>query len=221
MTIRSASDSERSALEAVLRNLHQSRSQRLKLLFGPAFTLLLLLCLLWAVLYWVCGKFFGLDLGLHSAAAPWMAGVAVLVLLTVVGPEVLQTFRRSSAAIGVLQADLASGTVEDMTIHITDAMRLQEPEHGGLLYFLRTSDERVYVQFDYASQGPGKSSYLPRDTLNVVRTRHGAHVLASVFTGDPVQIAHQGRLTAKPAQWPEPDTFCATPWNKLLSTYAA
>jgi hypothetical protein len=221
MTTRAASDGERSALQAALRDSRQSRSQRLRLLPGLSFSLLLPLGLLWCILYWVGWKFFSLDLGLHGAAAPWIAGVAVLALVAMVGPEVSKTLRHSRSAIRALEADLASGSVEDMTIRITDAMRFQEPEHGGFLYFLRTGDERVYVQFDYGSQDRGRSRYLPRDTLNVVRGQHGGHILASVFTGHPVEIAHDGKLTAKPGQWPEPDTFCSTPWNMLVSTYAA
>jgi hypothetical protein len=208
--------------------LRNSQSERLSMLAGPSFTLLLLLALLWMVLRWAGRKFFDIDLGLQSAAAPWILGLVALTLVLVVGPEVLKIVRRSKSAMNALEADLASGTVDDTTIRIVDAMRLQEPEHGGFLYFLRTADERVYVQFDYESQDlgvdgqdPEASKYLPRDTLNIVRTHHEGRVLASRFTGQPVPIVHTGKLTAKPKHWPEPDTFSKTPWNRLASTYAA
>lgn len=227
MTTRPASDSERSALEVALRRSQENRSERLRILAGPAFTLLLLLGFLWAALYWVGWRFLRIDLGLHSAAAPWLFGVGALVLGLFVGPEILKVVRHSKSATSALEADLASGTVEDMTIRIVDAMRLQEPEHGGFFYFLRTADGRVYVQLDHESQGlgvdghvPESSEYLPRDTLTVVRTHHEGRVLASCFTGQPVPIVHHGDLTSKPRNWPEPDTFCETPWNRIVSTYA-
>jgi hypothetical protein len=227
MTSRPAKDSERSVLEAALSSSRKSQSTRLSMLFGPSVTLLLLLGLLWLVLRWAGRRFLGIELGLYSAAAPWILGVGALVLILVVGPEILKIVRRSKSAMSALEADLASGMVEDTTMRIIEAMRLQEPEHGGFLYFLRTADERVYVQFDYESQelgvdgqDPKASEYLPRDTLNVVRTHHESRVLASHFTGQPVPIVHTGKLIAKPKHWPEPDTFSDTPWNRLASTYA-
>jgi hypothetical protein len=179
------------------------------------------------VLHWFGWRFLGIDLGLHSAAAPWILGFSALALVLVVGPEVFKIVRRSKAATSAIEADFASGVVEDTTIRIVEAMRLQEPEHGGFLYFLRTADERVYVQFDYESQDlgvdgqdPESSNYLPRDTLKVVRTHREGRVLASGFTGEPIPIVHKGRLTSMPKHWPEPDTFCETPWEMLASTYA-
>jgi hypothetical protein len=228
MTTRPASDSERNVLETALKRLRENRSEHLGMLAGPTFTLLLLLGFLWAVIYWVSWKFLRIDLGLHSAAAPWLFGIGAIVLVLIVGPEIVKTIRRSKSAMSALEADLSSGMVEDMTIRIVDAMRLQEPEHGGFFYFLRTADDRVYVQFDYESQNlgvdgqdPESSKYLPRDTLNVIRAHHEGRVLASGFTGQPVPIAHRGEMTLKPKHWPEPDAFCETPWSKLAAVYTA
>jgi hypothetical protein len=228
MTSRPATEIERAALTAALEERRRGRADRLEILLGPSSTLLILLGVLWLILHWVGSRFFDTELGLFSPAAPWILGAGALVIVLVIGPEVLKIFRRSKSVVSALEADLASGTVEDMTLQVVQAIRLQEPEHGGFLYFLRTTDERVYVQFDYESQDlgvqgrdPETSEYLPRDTLNVVRAQKADRVLASAFTGQPVPIVNKGKLTSKPKHWPEPDSFCETPWNSLVSTYSA
>ena len=197
------------------------------MLLGPSFTLVLMLGMFWAFMYWVGWRFLNVDLGLHSTAAPWILAAGTLTIVAISGPEVLKTLRNSKERVRAIEADLASGMVEELALRIVEAIRLQEPEHGGFLFFLRTTDERVYVQYDYESQNlsvddqdPEESSYLPRETLSVTRTRNEGRVLASYFNGQPVPIVQKGTLSMKPKRWPEPDTFCSTPWTGLMSEYA-
>jgi hypothetical protein len=227
-TTRRASDSERSALEAELNSARGNQRENLGLLVGPSLTFALIFGLLWAILYGVGWRFFAVDLGLHSAAAPWILAVGALTLVAIIGPAIMNDLKYSKSATSALQADLALGTVEEMTIHVVEAIRMQEPEHEGFLFFLRTVDGRVYVQFDYESQDlgvdgkdPETSSYQPREMLNVVRTRHQGRVLASTFSGQPVPIAQKVNLASKRKHWPNPDSFCDVPWDRLLATYAA
>ena len=219
---------ERAELERELGRSRQQLGQRNQMLLGPALTLILLLAGLWALLDWAARKFLDLDVGLRSAAAPWMFLAGVLILLGLIGPEILKTHRRSKEVLGGLAADLASGAVDVETMTLTDAMRFQEPEHGGFLYFLRTNDGQVYVQFDQESQDlgvngqdPALSRYLPRRVLTIVRAPRSAHIVACDFTGDPVHVPETNALGAPPSNWPEPDTFCKTPWPELKSTYGA
>ena len=228
MTTRPASHSERSALMAALNSARGNRRENLGLLVGPTVTLGLLFGLLWAILYWAGSKFFDVNLGLHSSAAPWILAAGAVAVVSIIGPEIVKGMNHSKSATSALQADLASGTVEEMTIRIVDAIRMQEPDLGGFLFFFRTEDGRVYVQFDYESQDlgvdgkdPEMSTYKPREMLNVVRTHHQGRVLASVFSGQPVPVAQKVTLTSRPKHWPEPDDFCEVPWDRLIATYAA
>jgi hypothetical protein len=228
MTTRAITASERSALEEEIAKARQRFSERNGMLFGPAFTLVLVLVGLGALIRWGARMFFDYDLGLQSAATPWLLSAGVVFFALAIGSEVVKTFRRSRAVLGPLVADLSSETVEEKTLNIVDAMRFQEPEHGGFLYFLRTSDERVYVQFDYESQDlgvdgqdPMLSKYSPRTVLKIIRAPQSGHILASDFSGDPVRISQTKKLKAKPRKWPEPDTFCKIPWSRLASAYAA
>jgi hypothetical protein len=121
-----------------------------------------------------------------------------------------------------LRDDLAGGVAEEVTLQLTAAKRYQEPEHGGLVYCFRTSDETVFVLFDYGSQqlgvedeDPLTSDFQPREVLHLVRTPRSGLCLSTRFAGAPLPLPAPRQLTLPPEKWPESETFTDIPWEDL------
>jgi len=111
--------------------------------------------------------------------------------------------------------------IEELLV-FTAAKRFQEPEHGGLIYFLRTNDGRVFVLFDHESQdlgvqgeNPLSSEFRPRVEFRITRAPQSGHVLSSTFSGPPLHLESPLDLTIPPKQWPETEEFCEIPWDDL------
>jgi hypothetical protein len=121
-----------------------------------------------------------------------------------------------------LAADLAKGAVSDETYRVVGAKRFQEPEHGGLIYFLRTEDDRVLALYDHESQDlsvrgedPQQSSFRPRAELTLTRAPATRFVLDKRFNGQPIETPPPIELSAPPHEWPENEAFCDVPWDDL------
>jgi hypothetical protein len=121
-----------------------------------------------------------------------------------------------------LGADLESGEVEEEHYEFTAAKRFQESEHGGMMYFLRTVDDKVFVLFDYESQGLGAegqeplaSEFQPREKFELVRAPHSGIVLEQNFSGTPLEIGAPIELAVGPSKWPEWECYCEVKWEEL------
>jgi hypothetical protein len=103
-----------------------------------------------------------------------------------------------------------------------EAKRFQEPEHGGLIYFLRSTENEVFTVYDHESQtlgvddkDPLLSSYRPQADLLVVRAPGSGFVLKSQSSGAELSVGPPLELTVKPAEWPEAECLCPIPWEQL------
>lgn len=121
-----------------------------------------------------------------------------------------------------LRADLESGEVAEEHYEFTAAKRFQEPEHGGLLYFLRTVDGKVFVLFDYESQGLGAegqdplaSEFRPCEKFVLVRAPHSEIVLNQNFSGAALEAGEPIELAVGPSKWPEWERYCELEWEAL------
>ena len=90
----------------------------------------------------------------------------------------------------------------------TAAKRFQEQEHGGLICFMRTADDKVFTRFDAESQdlgvseqNPLTSSFRPMSELVMVRARNTGFVIGTTLSGVPLEpgdpIAIGARQTLK------------------------
>jgi hypothetical protein len=118
--------------------------------------------------------------------------------------------------------DLNGGVVVDELYKFVAVKRFQEPEHGGLIYFLRTEDEKVLVLYDAESQSLGAggedrlaSSLRPRTELVMARAPATRYVLDKRFTGTLMDLAAPIELAVSPKEWPEQDELCEIPWDQL------
>lgn len=129
---------------------------------------------------------------------------------------------------GALRQDLAAGRVSVEDYRFTAAFVLQEPEHGGLVYLLRTDDDGVFVHYDTGSQRTGdegensrSDSLVPREHLRIIRAPGSGLVIESEFSGDTLDAGAPRPLRAPPGEWPEDMALCDVPWDIVLSRFAA
>ena len=181
----------------------------------------------WLILAWIVRATFEVDYGwnhLHGLKIFW---VLVILSLAYSAKEVMRVSRPNPAYRAKLLKDIENGLVEIDECEISAAKVFQEPEHGGLIYFLKTTEGRVYVSFDYESQEMGvhgkdplASSFRPKSRLRIERTPISRKVLAEVFAGDNLDLPNPIELTVHPDKWPEPGEFIDVPWSKLEAKYS-
>ena len=228
-TSRSFTDAEKLELQRILRAL-PGRLGKAKLAISTA----LLLWVAWlagAVVVWlivaaVAKAALGLSFGWNS---PYRAAVVFSAAVVSAAVCIFQDYRwlkglKSPAP--SIQADLEAGTVIEENYEFSEVKRLQEPEHSGLIYFLKSSTGRAYVLFDYESQqlgaggeDPLRSSFHPRAQLHVVRAPESRVILRSEFAGPSLLLPEPTDLLAPPSAWPDEDEYCPVPWHELEARF--
>jgi hypothetical protein len=176
----------------------------------------------WGVVAWGLRHTRHVEIGWHSGyvGGTVLAGVLVSALIAAVASSRwIQSWRDYRP---LYHADLESGRVIEEHYHFREAKRFQEPEHGGLIYFLRTDDDRVLTFFDYDSQelgardqDPLQSRVVARAELTIVRAPRSALVIEKRFSGEPLATGAPLPLTVEPGEWPESDIGCDIPWEQL------
>jgi hypothetical protein len=176
----------------------------------------------WLSLAWPVRLMGGKDVGLQSGYAPWVFGVGVPLCALYALLSTLRAFKHRPDLRKLLQADLDHGDVVEESYRLTGAKRFQEPEHGGLLYFLHTADDRVLVIYDAESRdlgvrgkNPLTSGFRPRTQLSMVRAPMSRVLLSESFTGEPLDAGEPIELAAPPKDWPESGAYCDIAWMAL------
>ncbi len=120
------------------------------------------------------------------------------------------------------QADIETGQVVEESYVFNAAKRFQEQEHGGLIYFLRTTDNKVFALFDHESQNLGvenknplNSKFQPTTELLIVRAPKSELVISRQFSGTPLDAGEINDLLVGPKSWPEDEEYCKIPWDEL------
>jgi len=185
---------------------------------------LLVFVLAWGLLAWVAAKLTHMSFGWQSPSAflTLAAGAALSAAYSAV--STMRWMSRWPDARPRVDRDIAAGLVTEEHVEFEAVKRFQEPEHGGLIYFLRTSDERVFVLYDHESQDLGVQSqdplgsrFRPRVHFRLVRAPSSRFVLSRSFSGPVLELHDPVELTASPGQWPETDEFCEIRWDELES----
>jgi hypothetical protein len=176
----------------------------------------------WGVVAWLLRRTMHVDVGWQSDYVGSGIVLGVLgsaVVAGIASSRWVQSWRDYRP---LFHADLESGRVVEEHYRFTEAKRFQEPEHGGLIYFLHTDDDRVLTFFDYDSQDLGvreadplQSRFVPRTDLTIVRAPRSALVIEKRFSGEPLPTGAPLLLTVEPGEWPESDMSCDIPWEQL------
>jgi hypothetical protein len=181
---------------------------------------------IWLILAWIVQAIFDVNFGWNHPHGLKVFWTLVALSLAYAAKEVFRVNRSNPEYKNKLLKDIENGVVEIEKHTITAAKVFQEPEHGGLMYFLRTAEDRVYVSFDYESQDlgvaggdPTSSSFKAKRELKIERTPLSRTVLVETFAGDNLELPDPVELTAHPDNWPESEDFVGVPWAKLESKY--
>lgn len=181
---------ERAELEKIFAELKQTKTFYLELLmFGYGLFLLMLpaFCL-WAITSWFLWLLIDFDIGPkgpYGQAIKIIGGLGCATYMIFVWFRHRNTSRknREEYASQVL-IDIEANVVKDSNYQVKGVKRFIEPEHGGLIYFLLTSTNRILVLYDYESAGlfmddedPLSSSFEVRNMLNIVKAPKSDHVL--------------------------------------------
>ncbi|WP_022943085.1 hypothetical protein [Psychromonas hadalis] len=116
--------------------------------------------------------------------------------------------------------DIQCAQVEDESYFVHDLCRFQVPELGGFIYFLKISEQAVFVIYDYQSQDDVNHAFLVQKKLTLSKAPCCDHYLEYVFTGDGVALSATYPLTVVPEEWPLPDRWLALPWSQLRPTFS-
>lgn len=228
---RAMSDSEREILEGFLRR-SPTRAKRSRRAIENAFvmwaasTLLFILC--WKFLAWLTQILIHYDFGWSSPAAFWFLLLGLPACLMFAIGSTANWIKRWRDPRPLLQADMDGGRVREERFRFTEAKRFQEQEHGGLMYFLRTVDDKILVLFDHESQdlglrgeSPLTSKFQPRTQLLMVRAPNTTYVISQIFSGDIVDAGEPLELLAPPKKWPAQNSLLNMPWDQLEANFSS
>lgn len=123
--------------------------------------------------------------------------------------------------------DLQSLNIIDESYIIQDVCRFQEPQHGGYIYFLKVSEQAVFVIYDYQSQSVDQninklteSPFLVLNKLMISSAALSGYCLKYTLSGHIVAISATYPLTLPPENWPLSETWSSTSWSKLAKVYS-
>ena len=153
------------------------------------------LSLAFVVVWWACAwlwrRTFNADYGLHSQAAPAIFGTMLPLFAIWSIVSTIRWARRWKNPSVALREDVEGGLVVEERHAFRAAKRFQEPEHGGLIYFLLATDGRTFAFYDRESQDLGLanrdpllSPLKPMTGLSIVRGPKSGHVVSATFDGE-------------------------------------
>jgi hypothetical protein len=224
---RPATEAERAALQLLLANA-ATPFRRWKIGAANALVVfagsLLGVVIVWMVVAWLARTLFNVEYGLHSPVSIWVLGVAMPLCAGYAIVSSLGWIRAWRGHRPELRTDVDEARVDEEHYVFKEVKRFQEQEHGGLFYFLRTADDKVFALFDHESQDLGcqgedplKSSFKPMSELVLVRAPQTRFVIGSTFSGLPLEAGDPIDLVLDPEEWPESESYCAIPWFELGS----
>jgi hypothetical protein len=183
---------------------------------------MLLFVFAWKLIAWLAGAALHVEIGWSSPAAVWITGFGALACALVAVVSSVRWIKTWRDARPDLRADLEGGQVIEESYEFTAAKRFQEPEHGGLIYFLRTADDKVFVLYDHESQdlggqdeNPLKSKFQPCTELLIVRAPKTGFVISKQFSGAALDVGDPHELSVAPQSWPESESYCKFRWDEL------
>lgn len=217
--------SERAFLEELLSKLPTSGRRTREavenfLVMLAAFTMTGVL--IWAGVAWVVETLFDFDMSWFSTHAFPIAPVVVAVSAVCAAFSTKRWMNSWPDHRQPLREDLSGGFVTEEQLTVQEAKLLQEPEGGGLIYFLKADDGRVLVLYDresldlaMADEDPMGSSFEPQSVVTIVKAPESGFTISRRFSGENIDIAGPAEITAPPNQWPEDEDFCSIPWGEI------
>lgn len=183
---------------------------------------------LWAIVAWAAAATLHVEIGMHSFYSPQILAAGAMLAALPFAVEATRKMLWRRKHIARLHEELTRNLVCEEHFIFTEARCFQEQEHGGLIYFLHTDDDRVFVMYDTESQqlridggNPFASAFAPCGQLERVRTPQTRIPLATRFSGFRLNAGGVFDLLANPEDWPEDGDYCDCPWSDLITRYAS
>ncbi len=222
---RKQTESERAFLENLVSGLPTGR-RRAKEAVENFFVILaigtLLGLLIWGAIAWLIQKVIGAEIGWFSEYAFPVAPAIVIASAIWAMVSTWNWMKAWPDHRERVHDDLEAGLVTEDVHTVVEAKCLQEQEYGSLLYFLKTSDERVLVLYDRESmelsmlnEDPLGSSFEPQSTIRIVKGPNSGFTISMTFSGDAIDIHGPIDMTASPREWPDDEKFYPFRWEEI------
>lgn len=187
------------------------------------FAILLGLLLVWLFISWVVNAVFATNIGFKSDFVLPVVGMLMLVSFIFSVKSTLKWMKSWVNLKPKIVEDLKSNQTQEQNLTIIDAKRFEEPEHGGLIYFLKVKGKLdSYVIYDNESQNLGAQGKEPFDSkfrvkrhLKIVTAPISQWIIESRFSGQEITIDETAEIWIHPKNWAEPDSWCNIPWDEL------
>lgn len=135
----------------------------------------------------------------------------------------------SRAERALLRRDIESGEVDELVLDIAEAKAFREPEHGGLMYFLKLRDGRVLFDSPGGIADAGwdrqpeviPEADIPRQSLHLLYGPFSGRLIGSRFSGAAIHPVSVSIMKASPDYWPALGTFRKTAWSEIEKHFAA
>lgn len=184
--------------------------------------LMLLILLGWKIVTWAAAVIFHFEISWQSSITLWMVSLAALSSAFYAVKDSIRLVKSRRNFRSDIRADLEVGQVIEEFYTFTAAKCFEEPEHGGLFYFLRTTDDKVFVIYDEESQNLGaegenplSSKFQPSTELVINRAPKTNWVVSKNFSGVMLEAGEPQVLAISPEAWPESESFCKFRWDQL------
>ncbi|MEO1018102.1 MAG: hypothetical protein AAFY56_10460 [Pseudomonadota bacterium] len=216
---------EKAYLEDLLSRLPTSR-RRTKEAIENFFVMLAVLTILgvlvWAGFGWLAQKTMGLQIGWSSEYALPIVAVILVVAGIYSSYSTTHWMKSWPESRQPVRDDLLAGLVSEEQLTVLETKLLQEPEHGSLIYFLRSDDDRVLVLYDresldlaMADEDPMGSSFEPQSNVSIVRAPRSGFTIKTTFSGGKIDVHGPTEITAAPGKWPEDEEYSPIPWAQI------
>lgn len=189
--------------------------------------LMLLFVIAWLFIAWLARTVMNWEIGTNSSAAIRIVAGGGLASAIAAAVSSIRWVKKWQDIRPLLQADLQNNQVLEEHYRFSAAKLFQEPEHDGLIYFLRTTDGKVLVLYDDESQDLGAggddpfgSTFKPASDLSIVQAPNSGVVISKQFSGTPLNAGELFELSVDSELWPEPDTYCDIPWDALEERFS-
>lgn len=213
-------------LKQILSTLPTPKKQFLKAALNTAVFWVLTLvgfCILWFICSLLVNTFTKQDIGINSDYARHIFPATIVLSFIFSLNSTRKWLNNSNKLYHLITADLTTNQILTETYNIIAVKRFKEPQHGGLVYFLKLPEDKVRVIYDYESQNNDSDSgalLTIKSQLTIATTLHSNIVVTNQFSGSLFTDINDFELTLPPAQWPMSDTWQHVEWETLETIYS-
>ncbi len=239
-TLQQISTCEHKQLNEILSTLPVPQKRYLKAALNTAVFWVFSLaafCILWFLASLLLASFSPLDIGISSQYAAFIFPTAIALAAIFAINSTRKWLADSDNLYTLVKADLKRQQVCKESFQVMAVKCFQEPEHGGLMYFLllqsnstnqspdiQCKTNMIRVIYDYQSQQEqiDPSTLLkPSDNITIITAPLSLLVLDNIFNGKPLKKIKKCTLTLSPEKWPKADSWIHENWLELENIYSA